>query len=376
MLEFDERLALYALTLCDGVGSVRAAKLVEFAGSPSEVFQLSKRDLARIPTIGEDTAAAIDASKAAARIKAEKDLEHLPPDTLIITLYDSSYPDSLRRIYAPPVLIFTRGNAELLLSERNIAVVGTRKISDYGKRITEELCRSFAANDVTVTSGFAVGVDTTAHRSVYDAGGRTIAVLGSGIDYIYPNSNKQFAAELLAFDRGLIISELPLGTSPDPKNFPARNRIVSGLADAVVIIESDVKGGSMITASLAFDQNKDIFALPGDIGRISSAGPNELIRSNRAKLFRNADDILTEMGWIAVDKSLKSASKKRKNLNNYTIFEQDIIQILDEAGEPLHIDTIAERTGKDVQTLLVELLELEFKDGVRQLGGKYFSTIF
>jgi DNA processing protein len=212
---------------------------------------------------------------------------------------------------------------------------------------------------------------------VFDAGGTTIAVLGSGVNHIYPASNKSFADKLVESGRGIIVSELPYNAPPDAKNFPWRNRIVSGLSKAVVVIESEEKGGSMITASIALDQNKEIFALPGDISRSTSRGPNLLIRESRAKLFRSAEDVLTDLGWLDTNVHKRASRKKsapdRKDLS---LFEGKIVGILDDAGEPLHIDIIAERAELEVQVLLVQLLELEFRDIVRQLGGKYFTTIF
>ena len=190
---------------------------------------------------------------------------------------------------------------------------------------------------------------------------------------IYPSTNKQLAISLIESGRGIIVSELPLGTSPDAHNFPWRNRIVSGLSKATVIVESEVQGGSMITASLALDESRDVFAVPGDIYRLSSSGPNHLIRESRAKLAINAGQILSELGWTArpgVNK--RPAPISRSGLS---LFENKIVDVLEDAGGPLQVDLLAERAGLEVQDILVQLLTLEFKSVVRQMAGKQFMLV-
>jgi DNA processing protein len=226
---------------------------------------------------------------------------------------------------------------------------------------------------VTVVSGFAKGIDTAAHFATYESGGNTIAVLGSGVDVIYPQTNKQFATDLVSSGRGAIVSELPLGAPPDARNFPWRNRIVSGISKATVIIESELQGGSMITASLALDESRDVFAIPGDIHRPSSAGPNHLIRESRAKLATSADQILSELGWIDRPGMMKRPQSLART--NLTLFENKIVDVLEAAGGPLQIDALAERAGLDVQDILVQLLTLEFKSIVRQMAGKQFMLV-
>jgi len=376
-VERDELIAYYALYLTEGIGAKGLMKLYEYAGGSKNALSLSKEQVKKIDGFGEITAESFISSRDANLETSRRLIDSLPTDTVIVTYYDEDYPIDLKNIYSSPALLFVRGERSLLHAEKNIAVVGTRKMTDYGRRATEEFGEYCAKHAITITSGLASGVDTCAHHAVFDAGGTTIAVLGSGLNHIYPSSNKSFANKLVESGRGVIVSELPYNAPPDAKNFPWRNRIVSGLSKAVVVIESEEKGGSMITASIALDQNKDIFALPGDTSRATSRGPNMLIRESRAKLFRCAEDVLTDLGWVdaSVNKraSRKKSASERKDLS---LFEGKIVGILDDAGEPLHIDIIAERADLKVQVLLVQLLELEFKDMVRQLGGKYFTTIF
>jgi DNA processing protein len=373
----DELIAYYALSLTEGIGAKGLMKLYEYAGGAQNALRLSKFQIKSIDGFGEKIAESFASSREVNLQASSALINSLPTDTSIITYYDDEYPYPLKNIYSSPALLFLRGNRELLSGEKNLAIVGTRKMTDYGKRATEELGEACAKYGVTVVSGFAHGVDTCAHHACFDAGGVTIAVLGSGINHIYPSANKSFAKKLIDSGRGLIISELPYSAPPDAKNFPWRNRIVSGLSKAVVVIESEEKGGSMITGTIALDQNKDIFALPGDISRSTSKGPNKLIRESRAKLFRSSEDIFSDLGWTdnlgqTVIKQKKAVSERR----DLTLIEGKIVGILDDSGEPLHIDIIAERSGLEVQVLLVQLLELEFKDLVRQMGGKYFTTIF
>jgi DNA processing protein len=376
-MTWQELEAYYAIYLCDSIGAKRLMTLRDYFGSAETAIASTSSQLRNIPGFGKIIADDFIQSREVALETAKKHLANMPEHIRIITFYDAEYPDHLKSIYHPPAILFIMGNHELLCAPHNLAIIGSRKMTDYGKRITTDLCKEFAKYGVVVTSGFASGVDTCAHESIFEAGGETIAVLGTGIDIIYPSGNKAFAKKLIESGRGAIISELPIGAPPDAKNFPWRNRIVSGLTTASIVIESEEKGGSMITASLALDQGRDIFALPGDVSRPMSRGPNQLIFESRARLFRNATDILEVLGWLekpgAKFKSQKREASKRPELSTA---QKKIVGILDESGGTLHIDEISERSEMEVQDVLVRLLELEFKDVVRQMAGKHFSTIF
>ncbi len=369
--------AYYAMYLCENIGSQRLMMLRDYFGSAETAMTASASRLQNIAGFGKIIAGGFIESRKKAIDTAKKHLDDLPENVKIITFYDKEYPEHLKSIYQPPALLFVSGNTELLSAQHNLAIIGSRKMTDYGKRSTKELCKEFARHGVVVTSGFASGVDTCAHEAIFEAGGETIAVLGSGIDVIYPAANKSFAKKLIESGRGAIVSELPIGAPPEAKNFPWRNRIVSGLTAASIIIESEEKGGSMITAGLALDQGRDIFALPGDVSRPMSRGPNQLIFESRARLFRNATDILEVLEWVekpgAKLKSQKRPAATRPELSSA---QKKIVAILDESGAALHIDEILERSGMEVQDVLVRLLELELKDVVRQMAGKHFSTIF
>ena len=362
-----------ALHFTSGIGSRRLITLCEYFGSPEKAFRASAHELLSVPGFGKGTTDAFVLSRDAALEDALKQLAKLSDETTIVTYYDDSYPELLKSTYSPPPLLYVRGNAELLRGEKMIAIVGSRKTSDYGRRVAQEFSQGFVKEGITVVSGFAKGIDTAAHVATYESGGNTIAVLGSGVDVIYPPTNKQLAADLISSGRGAIVSELPLGTTPDARNFPWRNRIVSGLASATLIVESELQGGSMITASLALDESRDVFAVPGDIHRPSSGGPNHLIRESRAKLAVSADQILSELGWIDRPGVVKRAQAVSRV--NLTLFENKIVDVLEAAGGPLQIDTLAERAGLEIQDIMVQLLGLEFKSVVRQMAGKQFMLL-
>jgi DNA processing protein len=362
-----------ALSHCEGIGSRRLVTLITYFGSAERAFFANKRELTSVPGIGAETADSLSAEREASLAVAKQDLGKLDESTKLLTYFDERYPQQLRDIFNPPALLYTRGNIELLKSERFISVIGTRRATDYGKRWTKTIVDDLIKHDITIVSGFAQGIDTHAHIAAFREGGKTIAVLGSGVDVIYPHSNKAFAKQLIENERGLLISELPMGAPPDARNFPWRNRIVSGLSKATIIVESDEKGGSMITASMALDENREVFAVPGDLDRPSSAGPNMLIRESRAKLVRSPLDILIDLGWA--DAAGRAVNKKPLARTSFNLFENKVLDVLEGAGGPLHIDNLAERAELEVQDLLVHLLQLEFKGVVRQMAGKQFSLI-
>jgi DNA processing protein len=368
--ELEAYLTLYFIS---GIGAKRLIALREYFGSAEAALSANSSQLRKVPNMGKQTVDALIEGRKEKNFIPQGQIAKLTEEKQIITYFDDAYPASLKTIFDPPALLFTHGNVELLQEKKNVAVIGSRRVTDYGKRATKEICEHFAENSVVVTSGFARGVDTAAHTAAYESGGKTICVLGSGLDIIYPATNKDLAETLVRSGRGLLVSELPFGTPPDARNFPWRNRIVSGLAKGIVVIESDVSGGSMITATLALDQNREVFALPGDIYRQMSKGPNQLIRESRAKLILSGEDVLVELGWSAASANTRAKSAPRPT--DLTLFENKIVDVLESAGGPLHIDALAERAEIEVQDILVQLLTLEFKNVVRQLAGKQFVLL-
>jgi DNA processing protein len=285
----------------------------------------------------------------------------------IITLWDKNYPDLLKKIYDPPVFLFTLGDFSAS-DAYSIAIVGTRTASPYGISMAEKFSHEIAAQGITVVSGLARGIDTIAHSFALRAGGRTIAVIGSGLDKIYPPENRALSEKIV--EQGVVISEFIMGAKPDAANFPKRNRIVSGISLGTVIVESDIDGGAMITATTALDQNREVFALPGNIGGKRCRGGNLLIKTGRAKLVESFEDIVAEL-HVKLRPIMKTQSGGReKPLPEMTLFEHTIFEVLSE--EPSHIDAIAETANVSISDALVNLLNLEFKGIIKQLPGKMF----
>jgi DNA processing protein len=282
----------------------------------------------------------------------------------LITFWDAEYPENLKKIYDPPVLLFIRGT--LTPADKNaIALVGTRTPTAYGRGCVESFSKELVQQQITVVSGMARGIDTYAHWAAINAGGRTIAVLGSGVDVVYPPENKNLMPKMI--EQGAIISEFLMGAKPDAPNFPRRNRIVSGISLGVVVIEAGKKSGALITANIALDQNREVFAIPGNINSPHSIGTNALIQEG-AKLVTGAGDVIDELK-PQLSHLLATAKIKRKQIS-LTAVEQTIWENL--STEAMHIDQIASINQLSVAQALGVLLALELKDMVIQMPGKYF----
>lgn len=283
----------------------------------------------------------------------------------VITIYDDNYPTSLRYIYDSPNVLYVKGQ---IIEEDNLAlaIVGSRKATAYGKWACEKFTRDLVNLGVTIISGLALGIDTIAHRTALNEGGRTIGILGNGIDVIYPKNNKLLYEEII--ENGALISEFPLGTPPLPYNFPQRNRIISGLSMGVIVIEAQEKSGSLITAHHALEQGKEVFALPGNINSIFSGGTNKLIKDG-AKPLLSIEDITEEIPELMK----KQGISKTNNIDysNLSETEMKVIELLKEG--PLYIDIIAYRIGLDISTINSVLTILELKGMIKELPGKLFT---
>lgn len=283
----------------------------------------------------------------------------------IIHFPDNAYPGRLREIWSAPVTLYVWGTLHDQ-DERNIGIVGTRGASTYGRLAAEKYAAEFARAGVTTTSGLARGIDTYAHNAAMKAGGRTIAVIASGLDCIQPSISATLAREIS--ERGAVITEHPFGVKAMPAFFPQRNRIISGISAGTVVVESDRKGGALITASFALDQNRDVFAVPGPINSPKSNGTNELIRTDRARLTQRPEDVLDALGYhISIPVSETETSSPPLPLS---LFEQNVYDLL--SAEPIHIDDLCEESGLSPGDLLVTLLHLEIKGLARQMAGRMF----
>lgn len=281
------------------------------------------------------------------------------------TIDDEIYPESLKNICDPPQKIYYRGNLDLLRSDRLIAIVGTRRNTAYGKLCCENIVKKLMDADVTIVSGFAMGIDTISHKTCIDNNGKTIAVIASGLDIVYPASNLKLWKEIEK--KGLILSEYNYGTKPFRSNFPKRNRIIAGLSKATVIIESKEKGGSLITANMALEEGRDIFAVPGNIFSENSKGSNSLIRDSKAKLLLSADEILEEYGWAALNKVSNEKNSELSNIQK---------RILDLLSSEKSLDSLVQELNLDLSSVLSEIMELELTGAIKSMpGGKYIKLL-
>ena len=359
---------LLQLSSVPRIGPHKIRVLLSYFLDPADVLRASPRELIKVPGIDKKLAANIAHHKDGEKF-ADEQLKRLnKAGGRIVTIWDKEYPELLKKIYDPPALLYVLG--ELIPDDRySIAIVGTRHPTQYGQNVSETISRELARLGLTIVSGLARGIDTNVHLTTLKAGGRTIAVLGSGLDVPYPAENRKLQESI--GEEGAVVSEFPMGAKPDAPNFPRRNRIISGLTLGTVIVESAEDGGAMITATTALDQNREVFAIPGNITEKRSTGPNKLIREGRAKLVSNVEDILEELR-----PQLRHILKKEREPEpavEVTIFERTILDIL--GSEPLHIDTIAERANTSTADALVNLLSLEFKGLVRQFPGKMFIRL-
>ena len=360
----NDKLYWLALNMVPGVGPITYRNLVARFHDPEHVFAAAARELASIGGIGEKTIRAIKEFPAA-KMAGEELRKLADLGGGILTFRDPGYPKNLLQIYDPPPLLYVRGELEQG-DYPMVAMVGSRRGSFYGRTVTKKISKELSTAGITVVSGMARGIDTSAHLGALEAGRRTIAVFGCGIDVIYPPENKGLFFDIIA--HGAIISEFPLSTPPEGKNFPRRNRIISGVSLGVVIVEATADSGSLITAAHALEQGREVFAVPGNVGVATSKGTHRLIKQG-AKLVEEAQDILTEIlpqygGPHAV------GSVKKDDLPTLSDAEDNIFQLL--SHTPLHIDEISRMSQMEIRRVSTTLLELELKGVISQLGGKMF----
>ncbi len=350
------------------VGPVLARQLISYCGSIEAVFTEQKRILKTIPGIGEEIASQIIQS-ASSLDTAEEELAVMEKEKIsYVFFHDAEYPSRLRHIPDAPLVLYYKGNIDFN-PERSIAIVGTRKPTVYGKAVTEEIIETIAPYDVTIVSGLAYGIDITAHKHCLQTGVATVGVMGSGMGVIYPDAHSGVAHKMM--DKGGIITEFTFHTGPDAVNFPMRNRIVAGICDVVVVVESGIKGGSMITAQLANDYNKDVVAVPGRKIDRSSSGCNYLIKNQQAHLVETGDDIVNLLSW---NKKTKQQAFQADLFVEMTEPEQKIYSLIVGSGEK-DIDTLAYESKSTPGELASILLTLEFKGAIKSLPGKKYAAM-
>ncbi|MBI5476982.1 MAG: DNA-protecting protein DprA [Ignavibacteriales bacterium] len=364
---------LLTLSQIPGIGAGRIRSLVSHFGDTQSITNSSVREIAACDGFSKKLASVIvhfnrSQQFTLAMKYAEKQLSRLnKSEGKIVSFWDQLYPELLKKIYDPPTILFYKGTLHET-DKYSIAIVGTRNPSEYGFSMAEKISDEIAKLGITIVSGLARGIDTVVHSAAVKTNGRTFAVIGSGIDVIYPPENRTLFERIIK--SGAVISEYEMGAKPDAVNFPKRNRIISGLSLGTIVIETDIGGGAMITANTALDQNREVFALPGNINSKKSKGCNLLIKEGRAKLVESVEDVLTELTNVLKPILKKPSALHSKPLPSLTDQEKNILNILTES--PIHIDALAESARISTSDLLVNLLSLEFKGLVKQLAGKNF----
>ncbi len=357
----DDPFYWFALRSVPLVGNVTYRRLIEHFGSPAKALAASLDEISRIKGVNSSAALSLinhdysrEAELAAAALNKS--------GAKLVTLLDDDYPVLLKEISDPPPYLYLKG--KLPAAKTAIAIVGSRRASDYGLSVTAKFARELAEQGVTIVSGLAMGVDAAAHKGALQVSGATVGVLGCGIDLVYPAENRQLYRQME--EKAAIVSEFPPGTQPDASNFPRRNRIISGMSRGVLVVEAAEKSGSLITARFALEQGREVFAVPGNINFRASRGTNSLIKQG-AKLVETVADIMGELPPESVNLPLWAQNQGF----SFSADEEQMCRLL--ADKPLHIDELTVRSGLTVAAVSVMLLRLELQGAVMQIPGKLFS---
>ena len=358
----------FALKGVPGIGNHLFKRLLDRFRSPDLVFEASQEDLLQVAGITPRIVAAINKSTIPEIVKKDFDLV-IKKGYQIVTMSDPAYPSLLLQIPDPPPFLYVYGN--LCNSIKNIAVVGSRNATSYGISITKRLCNELASLDFTIVSGMALGIDTAAHTGALIGKGKTIAVLGSGLERVYPHKNLKLFHKIA--EKGAVISEFPLLEQPEPHNFPIRNRIISGISLGTVIVEATQKSGSLITARLASEQGREVFAVPGNINSFKSTGTHSLIKQG-AKLVENTQDILEELSHLITTDILNNKDKDEDKTDTPLSLPLEEKLVFEALGHyPVHIDDLVRKISMEPGQLSGILLKLELQGIIHQAPGKLFS---
>lgn len=350
-----------ALNMVEGLKPVHRASLLRVYQNPEEVFRAGEMELSAVPEMKPELAKNIATFQMR---EAEAELKRVKSAGLKLIIFsDSGYPELLKSIPDPPLVLYVRG--ELSADELALAIVGSRKATPYGLNVTQHLASDLAQAGFAIVSGLARGVDARAHNTALEAGARTIAVLGSGLDVIYPAEHGTLAKRIAG--QGAVVSEFPLTTPPHRENFPVRNRIISGLSYGVIVVEASIKSGSLITARMAMEQGREVMAVPGSIFNESSRGCHALLKDGAA-LVQDWKDIVEQLPEVAARKVAQVEKKVEVEL---TSLEKNVMDLLS-FEQPKHIDQIAQILGIKIQELLGVLVDLELRNYVSQMPGKQF----
>lgn len=357
-----------ALTLVSGIGDVNGKKLVAYCGGAEAVFREKKKSLSRIPGIGEKTVDSILSQDVLSR--AERELDFADKYGIKILYYlNSDYPKRLQHCYDGPMILYCKGYTDLNVA-KIIGVVGTRNVTDYGKLMTDKIVSELVGDDVLVVSGLAYGVDTCAHSASVKYGLKTAAVLAHGLHTVYPPVNKNLAKKMLECG-GCLLTEQLSGAEPDRENFPKRNRIVAGMVDCLIVVESASKGGALITAEIANTYDREVFAVPGRVGDVYSAGCNKIIKDNKANILLDVNDLRSMMRW---DENKKTVPKQMRLFREFSDDEKLVMGLFEES-EVVYLDKIITETMLSPTKIASILLSLEFDGVLTALPGKRYQKL-
>ncbi len=367
----EDKINIYevALGMATGIGGVTARHLLAYCGTAEEIFKSTK--LLKIDGIGEKTITSLKNKELLQ--KTEKEIENAHKQNISILFYThKNFPQRLKQIYDTPVVLYYNGNADLN-AEKIISIVGTRKATDYGKQFIESFLKGIQTHNPLVVSGLAYGIDVMTHRECLNLGIQTIGVMANGLDIVYPAVHKPIAQKMLTC--GGLLCESALGVKPDAPRFPARNRIIAGMSDATIVVEAMEKGGALITAELANDYNKEVFALAGNFNAATSAGCHKIIKENKAHLITNANDLIQFLNWDIEKKEAKTYQNFQKTqVNSFDISaeEIEILKLIVEKKE-IHTDMLAFTLDIPNGMLSMLLLNLEMKNIIETLPGKKYK---
>ena len=368
----EERIACMALNLVPGIGSAGAKRLVDSMGSAQAVFEKRLELPHLLQDVGERLSKVLDCPEAWERAKREE--EFIEKNNLTcLTISDEAYPSRLRDCEDAPIVLFFKGNTNLN-ALRIVSMVGTRHATEYGRELCDTFVRDLQSMcpDVLVVSGLAYGIDINAHRAALLHGLPTVGVLAHGLDRIYPAANRNTAVQML--QNGGLLTEFMSETNPDRHNFVRRNRIVAGMADATIVVESASKGGSLITADIAESYHRDCFAFPGRVGDELSLGCNQLIRDNKASLLLSAEDFVKSMGWDEGAHGVKPKAVQRNLFPDLSEDEQRIVDILQRQGNQ-QINTLVVEADIPIHKMNALLFEMEMKGVVKALAGGIYKLL-
>lgn len=371
-MNYDHSKYCIASTLIKGIGPNHAKNLIAYLGSPEAIFKEKKQNLTKIPGIGQFLSDVIITQDVLKR--AESEIDYCIKNSIQILYFaDKNYPYRLKECADSPIVLYSQGNCDLN-NGHFVAIVGTRNATEIGKENCRKLINDLSCiqPQTIIVSGLAYGVDICAHKAALESNLPTIAVMGHGHDRIYPYAHRSTASKMI--EKGLLLTEYMSGTNPDRPNFVQRNRIIAGLSDVTIVVESAARGGSLITAEIANDYNRDVFAFPGRVNDDFSAGCNALIKNNKAALIESAEDLMKFMSWENQSEA-KSTFTQMSLFVDLTEAEQKIIATLRQSPDGLQMNELAIRMEQTVSKTSAMLLEMEFKGAVRCFPGNVYRVV-